>query len=449
MKKQKVNYICSSCGFISVRWIGKCPECNRWDSFIEEAVEKTTAKHAGLSPSATPLKLHDITASSSNRMKTGIGEFDRVLGGGLMPGSVTLLGGDPGIGKSTLVLQVAANITSKVLYVSGEESGEQIKLRANRLHVKSEELLFLPETELHTILSVIKQESPSLVIIDSIQTIYDANLENSPGSLTQLRETTSSLMEETKKNGFATIIIGHITKEGTLAGPKILEHIVDTVIMFEGETSHAYRILRAQKNRFGSTNEIGVFEMHDSGLREVSNPSELFIGERKNNISGSVISASIEGSRPLLIEVQALVTPSHFGNPQRVSNGIDYRRLSILLAVIEKRNNNRLSAANVFLNITGGVRIEEPAIDLPVCCAIISNLLEKNIDPTMVIVGEVGLGGEIRSVSFPEKRIQEAEKMGFKKMILPLQNLRSMKYKGSMKLIGVEYLNEAADMCLL
>jgi DNA repair protein RadA/Sms len=340
-------------------------------------------------------------------------------------------------------------LTSKVLYVSGEESGEQIKLRANRLHVKSEELLFLPETELHTILSVIKQESPFLVIIDSIQTIYDANMENSPGSLSQLRETTSRLMEETKKHGFATIIIGHITKEGTLAGPKILEHIVDTVIMFEGETSHAYRILRAQKNRFGSTNEIGVFEMHDSGLREVTNPSELFIGERKTNISGSVISASIEGTRPLLIEVQALVTPSHFGNPQRVSNGIDYRRLSILLAVIEKRNNNRLSAANVFLNITGGVRIEEPAIDLPVCCAIISNLLDKPIDPSMVIIGEVGLGGEIRSVSFPEKRILEAEKMGFRKIIMPAQSVKALNYKGSMKLIGVEYLNEAADMCLL
>ena len=449
MKKQKSQYTCSSCGYISLRWLGKCPECNNWNSFVEEIIEKESSKHTTAPKSTQPYSLKNIEASSSNRTKTGISEFDRVLGGGLMPGSVTLLGGDPGIGKSTLVLQVAANLTSKVLYVSGEESGEQIKLRANRLRVKSEELLFLPETELHTILSVIKQESPSLVIIDSIQTIYDANLENSPGSLSQLRETTSRLMEETKKHGFATIIIGHITKEGTLAGPKILEHIVDTVIMFEGETSHAYRILRAQKNRFGSTNEIGVFEMHDSGLREVTNPSELFIGERKTNISGSVISASIEGTRPLLIEVQALVTPSHFGNPQRVSNGIDYRRLSILLAVIEKRNSNRLSAANVFLNITGGVRIEEPAIDLPVCCAIISNLLDKPIDASMVIIGEVGLGGEIRSVSFPEKRIQEAEKMGFRKIIMPAQSVKALNYKGSMKLIGVEYLNEAADMCLL
>lgn len=449
MKKQKVQYICSSCGYKSLRWLGKCPECDSWNSFVEEVVEKELPKHASAPKSTQPYKLKNIEASSSNRTKTGISEFDRVLGGGLMPGSITLLGGDPGIGKSTLVLQVAANLTSKVLYVSGEESGEQIKLRANRLHVKSEELLFLPETELHTILSVIKQESPSLVIIDSIQTIYDSNLENSPGSLTQLRETTSMLMEETKKHGFATIIIGHITKEGTLAGPKILEHIVDTVIMFEGDTSHAFRILRAQKNRFGSTNEIGVFEMHDSGLREVTNPSELFIGERKTNISGSVISASVEGTRPLLIEVQALVTPSHFGNPQRVSNGIDYRRLSILLAVIEKRNSNRLSAANVFLNITGGVRIEEPAIDLPVCCAIISNLLDKPIDPSMIIIGEVGLGGEIRSVSFPEKRVQEAEKMGFRKIIMPAQSVKALNYKGSMKLIGVEYLNEAADLCLL
>ncbi len=449
MKKQKTQYICSSCGYKSLRWLGKCPECDSWNSFVEEVVEKELPKHAAAPKSTQPYRLKNIEASSSNRMKTGISEFDRVLGGGLMPGSITLLGGDPGIGKSTLVLQVAANLTSKVLYVSGEESGEQIKLRANRLHVKSEELLFLPETELHTILSVIKQESPSLVIIDSIQTIYDSNLENSPGSLTQLRETTSMLMEETKKRGFATIIIGHITKEGTLAGPKILEHIVDTVIMFEGDTSHAFRILRAQKNRFGSTNEIGVFEMHDSGLREVTNPSELFIGERKTNISGSVISASVEGTRPLLIEVQALVTPSHFGNPQRVSNGIDYRRLSILLAVIEKRNSNRLSAANVFLNITGGVRIEEPAIDLPVCCAIISNLLDKPIDPSMVIIGEVGLGGEIRSVSFPEKRVQEAEKMGFRKIIMPAQNVKAITHKGNMKIIGVEYLNEAADLCLL
>lgn len=365
-----------------------------------------------------------------------------------MPGSIILLGGDPGIGKSTLVLQAAASIEVPVLYVSGEESAQQIKLRADRLGVQSESLMVLAETELNTILATIQNSSPGLVIIDSIQTTYDDSLDNAPGSVTQLRECTSKLMDATKKSGYATVLIGHITKEGAIAGPKMLEHIVDTVIMFEGDSFNSYRILRAHKNRFGSTNEIGVFEMLDVGLREVSNPSELFLSQRASEISGSVVTASIEGTRPVLIEVQGLVTPSHFGAPQRVSNGLDYRRLSILLAVLEKRNGLKLSNANVFVNITGGVRIDEPAIDLPVCCAVASNFTERTINSNTVIIGEVGLGGEIRSVTHIEKRLQEAEKIGFRVALIPSKNLKKIALKSTMKLIGVNTVAEALNTVL-
>lgn len=365
-----------------------------------------------------------------------------------MPGSIILLGGDPGIGKSTLVLQAAASMEVPVLYVSGEESAQQIKLRAERLGVQSESLLILAETELNTILHTIERNQPGLVIIDSIQTTYDEHLDNAPGSVTQLRECTSRLLDATKKSGYATVLIGHITKEGAIAGPKMLEHIVDTVIMFEGDSFNSYRILRAHKNRFGSTNEIGVFEMLDSGLKEVSNPSELFLSQRSGEISGSVVAASIEGSRPILIEVQGLVTPSHFGSPQRVSNGLDYRRLSILLAVLEKRNGFKLSNANVFVNLTGGVRVDEPAIDLPVCCAVASNFTDRPINANTVIIGEVGLGGEIRSISHIEKRLQEAEKIGFQTAVIPAKNLRNITNKFGMKIVGVNNVAEALGKVL-
>ncbi len=379
MSKTRIKYICSNCGYESLRWLGKCPECESWNSFIEEIIE-TSKRKPVISKSKYEINTIDsISANEEDRIKTGITEFDRVLGGGLMPGSVILLGGDPGIGKSTLAMQATANINRKVLYATGEESEKQIKLRASRLKIKSSEFFVHAETNLSDIIGAINQLSPSVVVIDSIQTMYRSELDNSPGTITQIRECTALLMEEAKKKHYCVIIIGHVTKEGMIAGPKLLEHIVDTVIQFEGESNHSFRILRAQKNRFGSTNEIGVFEMHEDELREVNNPSELFLSEREKQTPGSVVTSSIEGTRPILLEVQALVTPSNYGYPQRVSNGFDQRRLSILLAVLEKRANVRVSAANVFVNIAGGIRITEPAADLAVCSAIASSLLDKII----------------------------------------------------------------------
>jgi len=427
MSKTRIKYICSSCGYESLRWLGKCPECESWNSFTEEIIE-TSKRKPVISKSKYELNtIESISANEDDRIKTGINEFDRVLGGGLMPGSVILLGGDPGIGKSTLAMQATANTKQKVLYATGEESEKQIKLRASRLKIKSSEFFVQAETNLSDIIGAINQLSPSVVVIDSIQTMFRSELDNSPGTITQIRECTALLMEEAKKKQYSVIIIGHVTKEGMIAGPKLLEHIVDTVIQFEGESNHSFRILRAQKNRFGSTNEIGVFEMHEDGLSEVKNPSELFLSEREKQTPGSVVTSSIEGTRPILLEVQALVTPSNYGYPQRVSNGFDQRRLSILLAVLEKRANVRVSATNVFVNVAGGIRITEPAADLAVCAAIASSLAEKIIDNQTIIIGEVGLGGEIRSVGHIEKRIQEAEKLGFKTAIIPSNNRKELK----------------------
>jgi DNA repair protein RadA/Sms len=412
MSKTKIKYICSNCGYESLRWLGKCPECESWNSFTEEIIETSKRK-----PSITKSKfdlntIETISADEEDRIKTGLGEFDRVLGGGLMPGSVILIGGDPGIGKSTLAMQAAANINQKVLYVTGEESEKQIKIRAHRLKLKSSEFYVQAETNLSDILGAINQLSPAVVVIDSIQTMYRAELDNSPGTITQVRECTSLLMDEAKRKHFCVIIIGHVTKEGMIAGPKLLEHMVDTVVQFEGESNYSFRILRAQKNRFGSTNEIGVFEMHEDGLREVKNPSELFLSEREKQTPGSVVTSSIEGTRPILLEVQALVTPSNYGYPQRVSNGFDQRRLSILLAVLEKRADIRVSATNVFINIAGGIRASEPAVDLAVCVAIASSLTDKVIDNQTIVIGEVGLGGEIRSVGNIEKGFKKQRSLG-------------------------------------
>ena len=414
-----------------------------WNSFVEEIVETNPRKVVPTGVKSSIMKINEIDATEEARIKTEIAEFDRVLGGGFIPGSVTLLAGDPGIGKSTLVMQAASKIKDKVLYVTGEESLQQIKLRASRLKVKSENFFVVAETDLRNIISAVNELKPKVVIIDSIQTVYNSEFENSPGTVTQIRECTAVMMEDAKKKHYSVILIGHVTKEGSIAGPKILEHIVDTVLQFEGESKHSFRILRGLKNRFGSTNEIGIFEMHDTGLSEVKNPSELFISERDRNTSGSVVTASIEGTRPLLFEVQALVTPSNYGNPQRVATGFDYRRLSILLAVLEKRGGYRLSANNVFLNMAGGVKIDEPAVDLSVCCSIASSLLDKVCDNSCVVIGEVGLGGEIRSVGHIEKRIQEAEKLGFKKIIIPRNNLKSIKNITGIKIISVENLSEA------
>lgn len=448
MAKQKIKYVCSNCSFESPKWLGKCPECDMWNTFTEEIVETNQKRQQTFDHPFKAVKLKDITADEEDRIKTGINEFDRVLGGGLMPGSVVLLGGDPGIGKSTLAMQSASNIQETVLYVTGEESLKQIKLRASRLKISSDNFHVMAETELGTILSGINSLSPAVVIIDSIQTMYRSELDNSPGTVTQIRECTARLMEQAKHNHFAVIIVGHVTKEGNIAGPKILEHIVDTVIQFEGESKHSFRILRAQKNRFGSTNEIGVFEMHEDGLTEVKNPSELFLSERGTQSTGSVVTASMEGTRPILLEVQALVTPSNYGNPQRVTTGFDYRRLSILLAVLEKRANARLSATNVFLNMAGGVKIDEPAVDLAVCSAIVSNLFDKPADKNSVIIGEVGLGGEVRSVGHIEKRIQEAEKLGFTRIIIPQNNLKGIKISSGIEVRGASLVTEAMRLIL-
>lgn len=448
MSKTKIKYICSNCGYESLRWIGKCPECESWNSFTEEIVE-TSPRKANISKSKFSYnKILDVSANEDDRIKTGIIEFDRVLGGGIMPGSVILLGGDPGIGKSTIAMQAASSIKEKVLYVTGEESEKQIKLRSGRLKVKSDSFFVQAETELSNILGAIKEISPSVVIIDSIQTTYRSELENSPGTITQIRECAAMLMEEAKKNHYSVIIIGHVTKEGMIAGPKILEHMVDTVLQFEGESNHSFRILRAQKNRFGSTNEIGVFEMHEDGLREVTNPSELFLSEREKQTPGSVVTSSVEGSRPILLEVQALVTPSNFGYPQRVSNGFDQKRLSILLAVLEKRAGVRASVNNVFVNVAGGIRVIEPAVDLAVCVSIASSLIDKVVDNQTIIIGEVGLGGEIRSVGHIEKRIQEAQKLGFKSVIIPPGNLKGIKQSDKIKVIAVENVKDAITKLL-
>ena len=448
MSKTKIKYICSNCGYESLRWIGKCPECESWNSFTEEIVE-TSPRKANISKSKFSYnKILDISANEEDRIKSEIIEFDRVLGGGIMPGSVILLGGDPGIGKSTIAMQAAANIKEKVLYVTGEESEKQIKLRSSRLKVKSDSFYVQAETELSNILGAIKEISPSVVIIDSIQTTYRSELENSPGTITQIRECAAMLMEEAKKNHYSVIIIGHVTKEGMIAGPKILEHMVDTVLQFEGESNHSFRILRAQKNRFGSTNEIGVFEMREDGLSEVTNPSELFLSEREKQTPGSVVTSSIEGSRPILLEVQALVTPSSFGYPQRVSNGFDQKRLSILLAVLEKRAGVRASVNNVFVNVAGGIRVIEPAVDLAVCVSIASSLVDKVVDNQTIIIGEVGLGGEIRSVGHIEKRIQEAQKLGFKSVIIPSGNLKGIKKSDAIKVIAVDNIKDAITKLL-
>ncbi len=343
-------------------------------------------------------------------------------------------------------MQAAAKINEKVLYVTGEESAKQVKIRPSRLKINSPNFYVLAETNIESILPVINDLHPSLVIIDSIQTMERSDLDNSPGTITQIRECTSFLMEQAKKQQFSVMVVGHVTKEGIIAGPKVLEHMVDTVIQFEGETNHSYRILRAQKNRFGSTNEIGIFEMHEDGLSEVKNPSEVFLSSHNSPISGSAITSAVEGTRPILLEVQALVTPSHFGNPQRVTTGFDYRRLSILLAVLEKRAKLRLSASNVFLNIAGGVRIIEPAIDLAVCCSIASSLQDQIIDNSAVLIGEIGLGGEVRSVSFIEKRIQEAEKLCFKKIIIPKNNFKELKKSSSIEIISIDTLSECLQM---
>ncbi len=443
MSKNKTHYVCENCGYESIKWVGKCPACNTWNTFKEITVY---GKGGNKPVNFEPMDLKTLEVEEfedEERIRTNINEFDRTLGGGIVKGSVVLIGGEPGIGKSTLVLQAAANIKRNVLYVTGEESLKQISLRARRLNIAAAGVKIYSETDLDSILQAVEKSEAEVVIIDSIQTVFLPNLDASPGTITQLRETTVRILQFAKLHNVAFLIVGHITKDGSIAGPKALEHIVDTVLQFVGERNYPFRILRSLKNRFGSTNEIGIFEMRRDGLNEALNAADFFLNGREKGVSGSVVTVSMEGTRPILLEVQALVVPTHFGNPQRVATGFDYKRLSILLAVIEKRVKLRVSQHNVFLNMSGGIKIDEPAVDLAVCIAIVSSL--KNFVPSarLAAIGEVGLGGEIRGVNYIEKRINETLKLGFSKILLPKANQKSLKEFDSGKLIFVESLNQA------
>ena len=455
MAKPVTKYICQKCGYSSLRWLGKCPECDSWNSFLEEIVYTDKRKISSKSKNLVDLKVTnlskvaDIDITEDKRIVSDIQELDRVLGGGIVPGSVVLVGGDPGIGKSTLMMQLSDKIKKNtILYVSGEESPKQIKLRCERLGFAHDEFYILSETSLEIIAAIVDKLRPDIVIIDSIQTIYRNELESSPGSVSQLRESTAAIIQIAKAKNISFFLIGHITKEGFIAGPKVLEHMVDTVLQFEGERTHAYRVLRAIKNRFGSTNEIGIFEMTGTGLMEVRNPSEVFLSQRSKGISGSTVSASMEGTRPILIEVQALVSSSGYSVPQRTATGFDYKRLAILIAVLEKKIGIHLSKFDVFVNIAGGIKIDEPSIDLAAAISICSSFKDTSIDADMLILGEIGLSGETRAISFAERRIQEAVKLGFKKVVLPKGNLKNFKQSKDLEYIPVESIQDAIRLIL-
>ncbi len=450
MASKRINYVCQQCGHIAPRWMGKCPDCNNWDTFVEEIIEKSVKKQVALTKNK-PKTLNSIEAQEESRLISNIGEIDRVLGGGIVPGSLLLVGGDPGIGKSTLLLQISNNICKQygtVLYVSGEESMLQIKLRASRLKVDCDELLILSENNLEAIVESIKEVKPSFVVIDSIQTMYLSELPSAPGSVGQVRECSAKLMELAKLLNVPIILTGHVTKEGAIAGPKVLEHLVDTVLYFENYKNQQFRILRSVKNRFGSTNEIGVFNMTENGLEEVHNPSELFLSERPLGVSGTVVVCSLEGSRPLLLEIQALVSSTPYGNPRRLCTGIDLNRALLMIAVLDKKIGINLGSEDIYLNIAGGIRSMEPSLDLGMCVAITSAFKNKIVDPATIILGEVGLTGEVRGIVDVQKRVVEAEKLGFKRCILPERNIESLKDINNMELIGVGNVREALEAAL-
>lgn len=443
MPRPKFLFQCQSCGYTAAKWLGKCPDCGSWGSFVEERITKKTK----ITETATPVTLSEITHSREIRYSTGIEEFDRSLGGGVVPGSLVLIGGDPGIGKSTLLLQALKGLTKhgKVLYVSAEESPQQIKLRADRLMIESPDIILLPETTLQGIISQVQDIEPKAIVIDSIQTIFSIELPSAPGSVGQIRECTTELMFFAKKHGIPIFIIGHVTKEGAIAGPRVLEHIVDTVLYFEGDKGGSFRIIRAVKNRFGSTNEIGVFEMTDSGLREVTNPSQLFLSERPMKVAGSVVTASLEGTRPLLVEIQALVSPSSLGVPRRVALGVDYNRVNLLIAVIDKRIGMHLGSMDVFVNVVGGLRIDEPAVDMAIIAATASSFKNMAVEPATFVFGEVGLSGELRAISQAELRVKEAQKLGFKRGVIPMSNADNLK-EYDIEIIGVKDVQEALEI---
>lgn len=447
MAKNKTIFVCSECGYESPKWMGKCPACNQWNTFYEEKKINSSASNNTLKRKeiSKPVELNKIEGKIENKISTGFGELDRVLGGGLVNGSLILLGGEPGIGKSTLILQLCNKIKTdgKILYISGEESGEQIKLRADRLGVKNENLLFLSETNIENIEEIILTMQPKLVIIDSIQTMYSEEITSAPGSVSQVREITARIMRTCKENGVTTILIGHVTKDGNIAGPRVLEHMVDTVLYIEGERYFSYRMLRGVKNRFGSTNEIGMFEMQNEGLVEITDPSKVLISDNDDNPSGSVIVATIEGTRPLLVEFQALTTSTVYGLPRRTANGIDYNRLAVLLAVLEKKVGINLGNQDVYINVVSGLKVNEPAIDLGIIASTISGYKNIPIDKRTVVMGEVGLTGEVRSINLIEKRIREAEKLGFKKCIIPESNKKLLKDEYKLDIIGVKTISDA------
>jgi len=449
MAKDKTVYVCSNCGQDSPKWVGKCPSCGEWNTYVEEIVRKEVANKRPTSgietPKAKPISLCDIVTSDEPRIDLKDEELNRVLGGGLVPGSLVLIGGEPGIGKSTLVLQTVLRMPDRrILYVSGEESARQLKLRADRIKHTSSDCLIVCETSLEEIYTHIKNIRPELVIIDSIQTISTETIESSPGSIGQVRECSASILKFAKETNTPVILIGHINKEGSIAGPKVLEHIVDTVLQFEGDQHYMYRILRSIKNRFGSTSELGIYEMRQDGLRQVSNPSELLLSLDHDGMSGVAIASAIEGVRPFLIETQALVSSAAYGVPQRSATGFDLRRMNMLLAVLEKRVGFKLGQKDVFLNIAGGLKVNDPAIDLSVISAILSSNMDTEIEREVCLAGEVGLSGEIRPVNRIEQRIGEAEKLGFKRMILPKHNLQGLdKKKINIELIPVRKVEEA------
>ena len=449
MAKAKTVFFCSECGHESSKWLGQCPACKSWNTFVEE--KQSVTKKGGAKPrraSASPMNMSEVSIKSEERIPTGIGELDRVLGGGIVTGSLSLVGGDPGIGKSTLLLQVCRNLvnaTRKVLYVSGEESAHQIKMRAERIGAFEDELLLFCETILEEILEGIRKVRPEFVVIDSIQTMFSEELTAAAGSVSQVREVTAQMMRIAKEENIAVFIVGHVTKEGVVAGPRTLEHMVDTVLYFEGEREAAYRILRGVKNRFGSTNEIGVFEMCADGLTEVENPSKMMLNGRPVDASGSVVVCSLEGTRPILIEIQALISPTSFQMPRRTAVGIDYNRVNLLMAVLEKRVGLQLGGCDAYVNLAGGMRLGEPAIDLGIILAIASSYKNIPLPEDTIIFGEVGLVGEVRRVSQGDQRIKEAEKLGFKTCILPKANVDSLKIRTNMRLLGVANVREALD----
>jgi DNA repair protein RadA/Sms len=446
-KRPKSIYVCQSCGYQTPKWMGRCPDCSQWNTIVEEAAKPPMRK--GGSSMDQPQSIDAISLATEMRLMTGISEFDRTLGGGVVPGSLVLIGGDPGIGKSTLILQALeglANAGYRALYLSGEESSQQIKLRAQRLSVHSDSLYVITGTCIDDLFERLEPLKPHIVAVDSIQAMYTDNIASAPGSVGQVREVAARLMTFAKKSGIPIFLIGHVTKEGSIAGPKVLEHLVDTVLYFEGDRGHVFRILRSVKNRYGPTNEIGVFEMKDSGLSEVDNPSRIFLEERAQDVPGSVVIPCLEGTRPVLVEIQALVGPSPLGMPRRTAVGVDHNRISLLVAVLGKRIGLELGDQDIFVNVAGGLKVDEPAADLGIVSSMMSSFLDRTVDRDVVFFGEVGLAGEIRGVSQPELRIREAKKLGFSRCVISRSNMEGLGHLGNMELLGVETVQELYDL---